>query len=91
MVAVHAADQQAILLAFYNAMGGPSWTNSEGWNSGFPYCNTSSQGMSWLGVACDNDGNVIELLLEANNVASTTGLPTSLFQLTSLIKYESGK
>ena len=52
--AVEASPDAAGLEAFYNALGGPSWTNKDGWLSGDPIGD-------WYGVETNNRGRVTRL------------------------------
>ena len=56
--------QRDILVAFYNATNGGSWTNSSGW------LDPEGTECEWYGVICSND-QVIELELPRNNLIGT--------------------
>ena len=49
------------LIAFYNATGGPNWTNRTKWLTDAPLG-------EWFGVTTDDDGRVTELNLDTNNL-----------------------
>ena len=66
-----------ILEIFYEATGGPQWTNSDGWMTDAPL-------RDWHGVRVDREGRVFELLLYKNNL--TGSLPAELGSLTRLNK-----
>ena len=63
------------LVAFYNATGGPGWTNKANWLSDAPVC-------QWHGVFTDADGRVIILSLEENGLSGA--IPTELGRLAHL-------
>ena len=71
---VSTADRDA-LMALYNATNGPSWTVSTNWN-------TTERLDNWHGVKTDDDGRVINLVLEDNGLNGS--IPSSLAGLTSL-------
>lgn len=48
------------LIAIYNATQGPLWSNS--WNTSLPVCTP------WVGVELDNEGYVVRLTLNNNNL-----------------------
>ena len=71
------ADQisdRAILTAFYNRTGGPTWTDNTNWLSERPL-------EEWFGVKSDGD-RVLELNLRRNNLKGS--LPTELSRLGAL-------
>ncbi len=55
------ARERAILELFYEATGGPSWTNTDNWLTDAPLDD-------WYGVRTDMEGRVVELSLVANNL-----------------------
>lgn len=68
------------LVSFYNALGGPNWTNKSGWEDGASgndcdYCN-------WPGVTCDASENIVQLSLLNNNLSGI--MNNSLDQLSDL-------
>ncbi|WP_420635435.1 leucine-rich repeat domain-containing protein [Candidatus Palauibacter sp.] len=63
-----------VLGLFYDATGGPDWTNQEGWGQG-----SISE---WYGVKTDSIGLVVGLELSDNGL--TGRLPSNLGQLTQL-------
>jgi Leucine-rich repeat (LRR) protein len=65
-----------ILLDFFSATGGSSWTNNDGWNGSADYCNT------FYGIECDGAGRVTSLNITENNLRGT--VPSSIFKLTNL-------
>ena len=68
------ADRQ-ILVAFFEATGGPDWSRSPNW--------LTSQPLDyWFGVDTDEEGNVTALFLDHNNLAGE--LPPSLSGLSHL-------
>ncbi len=89
------AADRAALVALYDAAGGDSWTNNDGWKSDQPLGD-------WNGVTTDSDGRVTILALNGNNL--TGPIPAELGnlgeltdiafydnQLTGLIPPELGK
>ena len=69
------AGDRAALVAFYDATGGPEWTDGTNWTSDDPLD-------AWHGVTTDTDGRVAGLTLPGNNLAGT--LPATLENLTRL-------
>jgi Leucine-rich repeat (LRR) protein len=65
-----------ILVAFYNATGGPNWTNHTNWLTLAPL-NT------WYGISINGSRRVTSIILNQNNLTGT--IPNSLNDLTSLI------
>jgi hypothetical protein len=66
-----------VLRDFYNATGGHSWTNNDGW--------LSDKGLRhWHGVTTDDRGQVTQLVLDGNNL--TGSLPAELGKLDSLTR-----
>lgn len=55
------ARERVILELFYEATGGPHWTNSDNWLTDAPLDD-------WYGVGTDMEGRVVELSLVANNL-----------------------
>jgi len=75
-VSVAGADaDRAALEAFYEAAGGPNWTNNDGWLTAAPLGD-------WHGVTTDSRGRVTELELTENNL--TGEIPPELGDLTAL-------
>ena len=74
LVTVHAGDR-AVLVAFYNATGGPDWTDKYNWLS-------DEHPGEWQGVTTDDDGRVTHLVLWDNNL--TGAIPAQLSDLTRL-------
>ena len=66
---------RAVLVALYNATGGPNWTDNTNWLSNEPLS-------EWLGVATNDDGHVTELNLRRNQL--TGEIPVELSQLSQL-------
>ena len=56
-----AASDRAALEAFYEAAGGPNWTNNDGWLTNAPLD-------EWYGVWTDSQGRVVTLALPPNNL-----------------------
>ncbi len=75
------AIDKAVLIAFYNATGGPNWTNHSNWVSNIPLGN-------WYGVITDADGRVSELRLRANNLVGP--IPGELRNLKNLTSMDFG-
>ena len=75
------AIDKAVLIAFYNATGGPDWTNHSNWVSNVPLGN-------WYGVITDDDGRVSELRLRANNLVGP--IPGELRNLKNLTSMDFG-
>ena len=63
-----------VLIAFYNATGGPNWLQNRNWN-------TASDVSTWYGVETKG-GRVTQLVLAGNNLVGT--LPAQLGELTLL-------
>ncbi len=53
-----------VMAQIYTDMGGSAWTNSTGWNND----NSDCDFCNWSGVVCNNQGQVIELNLDNNNL-----------------------
>ena len=70
-----AASDRKALERFYDATGGPHWTDSTNWKTSAPL-------HEWYGVSTDADGRVIELQLL--NVGLTGLIPPVLGRLTKL-------
>ena len=73
------ARDRAILQAFYEATGGSSWTNNDGWL-------TDARLDNWYGVRTDREGRVVELELIANNLEGH--IPAALGRLDQLRSLE---
>ncbi|MDE2876040.1 MAG: Ig-like domain-containing protein [Gemmatimonadota bacterium] len=73
------ARDRAILETFYEATGGPSWTNDDGWL-------TDARLDNWYGVRTDREGRVVELELIANNLEGH--IPAALGRLDRLRNLE---
>jgi hypothetical protein len=72
--------ERDVLVAIYNATGGPNWTNHTGW-LGKPRTECG-----WYRVQCDAAGDhVIRLVLSSNNL--TGSLPATISGLPSLIQF----
>ena len=70
---------RAALVAFYNATGGPNWTDNTNWLSNEPLS-------EWHGVTTNDDGRVTELSVgdEDDGNQLTGEIPAELGQLTQL-------
>ncbi len=66
---------RAVLVALYNATGGPNWTGNTNWLSNEPLS-------EWRGVATNDDGRVTRLYLFNNQL--TGEIPVELSQLSQL-------
>lgn len=66
---------RAVLMAFYEATGGPNWGNNENWLTDAPL-------RTWHGVIVNGDGRVSELNVRGNNV--TGFIPPVLHRLPEL-------
>ena len=66
---------RAVLVALYNATGGPNWTDNINWLSNEPLS-------EWYGVATSDDGRVWRLSLHGNQLTGT--IPVELAQLSQL-------
>ena len=70
---------RAALVAFYNATGGASWTDSTNWLSYRPIG-------EWYGVTTSSDGRVAGLVLDNNEL--TGPIPAELGALTNLVSLD---
>lgn len=70
------ASDRDVLVAFYNATGGPDWTDRTGWLTDAPL-------EDWYGVRTDSDGRVTVLSLYRNLL--TGEIPPSLWTLPNLV------
>ena len=68
-----------MLVALYNATGGPNWDNNESWLSGAPVG-------EWYGVTTDGDDRVIFLDLPKNRLSGE--IPPELGNLVNLIELD---
>ena len=75
------AGDRETLAAFYDATGGPDWTDDTNWTDDEPL-------HTWHGVTTGADGRVAGLSLPENNLAGT--LPAALENLTNLRRLELG-
>ena len=66
---------RAVLVAFFEATGGPNWNRNDNWLS-------EKSLDQWRGVAVNREGRVIRLFMEANNL--TGRIPPELGALTEL-------
>ena len=64
-----------LLVALYNAMGGPRWSENTNWLSAAPID-------EWYGVRVDDSGRVAELALRSNRLVG--GIPAELSDLSNL-------
>ena len=71
------ADDRAVLAAFYDATGGPGWSNSTNWKTEAPL-------RDWHGVTTDDDGRVSRLHLGGNEL--TGAIPGDVGNLTNLTR-----
>ena len=75
------------LVAFFNAMGGNSWTDRTGW---FKASNDENcDPCSWRGISCNPDGRVTKIELPNNNLSGS--LSTSIATLTNLTTLDLGQ
>ena len=73
----------AALKALYAATNGPYWNNSTRWMSGDP-C-----GDQWMGLYCDQDGYVLDIVLVYNNLSGQVPKELALAKrLEQLILYD---
>ena len=70
------ASDRDILVALYNATGGPGWSNNTGWLTDAPLDD-------WYGVRTDSDGRITSLSLHRNLL--TGEIPPSLWTLPNLV------
>ena len=75
--ATDASTYRAALVALYNAIGGPNWTDNTSWFSDAPID-------EWYGVNTDDSGRVTELTLDVNEL--TGQIPPELGELENLTK-----
>ena len=68
-------EERAALAEFYEAAGGPNWTDNTNWNTDVPLD-------QWHGVSTDTAGSVVELRLPDNQLSGS--IPSSLGGLTNL-------
>lgn len=68
--------ERDILIAFYKATNGDNWTNNTNWCSDRPL-------REWYGVNTDEEGYVIDIVLDDNNLTGTARL-SGLFRLINL-------
>ena len=67
--------EQAALVAFYNATGGPGWTHQDGWLGATSPCDYPR----WYGVTCTTGSNPVHIwsvMLPGNNLTGV--LPSAL-------------
>ena len=77
------ASDRDILVAFYNATGGPDWRNKTGWTDvGTPLDD-------WDGVSTDSDGRVTLLRLRGNLLSGE--IPRPLWTLPNLVELDLGE
>ena len=69
------ADDRAVLLEFYKALGGDGWTRNANWGTEAPLD-------EWYGVTTDAEGNVTELIMGENGL--TGMLPGTMGMLETL-------
>jgi len=73
------------LMALYNSTDGANWINNEGWREGAigESCDPCQfNGESWHGISCDQDGRVIRVDLQENNLIGQ--IPLNLYELDQL-------
>ena len=70
-----------ILEIFYDASGGPNWTNKDNWLTDAPL-------KDWYGVEVDGEGRVSELVIYDNNL--TGRIPPELGNLAELVRLDLG-
>ena len=68
-----------VLVAFYHAMNGANWLNSENWLSDAPLD-------TWYGVSTDSSGRVVRLSLRDNSLGGS--IPAELGRLSCLMKLD---
>ena len=76
---IHEGDR-AVLEAFYNATGGPSWANNAGWLTDAAL--TDAALIEWYGITTDAEGRVVWIDLPENSI--TGQIPAQLGNLTNL-------
>ncbi|CAN0182444.1 unnamed protein product, partial [Ectocarpus fasciculatus] len=59
-----ASTDRAALLALFRSTRGSGWKNSNNWNTDAPLSR-------WYGVRVDDEGRVVKLLLNDNNLQGT--------------------
>lgn len=67
--------ERAALVALYNATGGDNWANKANWCSDRPVS-------EWYGVIVDEQGRVLTLVLENNNL--TGSIPAEFCELSNI-------
>lgn len=71
--------EREALIAIYNALDGDNWTDKENW------CSDKPVG-EWYGVTTDNDGFVVEIRLNDNNLKG--GIPIEIGYFSNLVGLE---
>ena len=66
-----ASTDRDVLLVFYRSTDGPNWIDNTNWG-------TDAALSDWKGVKTNDEGRVLELDLEDNNLRGTVGLSCSL-------------
>jgi len=67
--------EKQILIKFYHSTGGTGWKENAGWLTNQNVCN-------WHGVTCEDNDEIIELVLKENNLIGT--IPSEIGMLTNL-------
>uniref|UniRef100_A0A7S4IPU2 L domain-like protein n=1 Tax=Odontella aurita TaxID=265563 RepID=A0A7S4IPU2_9STRA len=77
--------QRYVLMLLHYALGGSSWKNKSGYETGEDE-RGSDAGTGWFGVVCDDEGSVTDLHLENNYLVGSSLPPeiSSLHRLESL-------
>ena len=57
-------DERELLVKFFDACGGDAWTRRDFWTSKVDFC-------SWHGIGCSDDGHVVLLNLQSNNLVGS--------------------
>jgi len=68
-------DERGVLIDLFNSCGGSSWTRRDFWLSRVDHC-------SWHGVGCSDDGRVMLVNLQSNNLVGP--IPYAIFNLQQL-------
>ena len=69
-----------VLVALYDAAGGPNWERKANWGSDAPLSD-------WHGVKANDQGRVVELDLSSNKLRGICGFPTDICRVALLLLF----